>query len=97
LRWLTRTSPLGITAVLANFFGPGNSFTVDSSNSAAGTRFFPDFPAALDELVAARIFGGIHFRSADVDARQLGNSIGNYVIANSFQPLNGHHSGQIRK
>jgi hypothetical protein len=61
------------------------------------TRFFPDLAAALDEVVNARIFGGIHFRFADEDARVIGTKIGNYVSTNAFQPLNGKKNGQVQK
>jgi len=46
-------------------------------------RFFPDVPAALDELVNARILAVFISVLADVDAIKLGTAIGNYIIANS--------------
>jgi hypothetical protein len=87
--------------VLANYFGANTPVVVetDSTNPAliGVTRSFPSFPSALDELVAARIYSGIHFRTADADARQLGTSIANYIIGHAFQPLNGKHNGQMEK
>lgn len=74
-------------AVLANFFGPATPFVVDSNAMPGVTRYFPDFAAAIDELVNARIFSGIHFRFADEDARHLGASIGNYVSEIACRPL----------
>ena len=74
-------------AVIAHQFGQRSSFTVDSNGMPGVVRFFPDVPAALDELVNARILAGIHFRTADVDAIKLGTAIGNYIIANSFQSV----------
>jgi hypothetical protein len=47
-------------------------------------RSFANFASALDELVGARIWSGIHFRSADVHSRQLGTDIANYIIGNAF-------------
>ena len=44
-------------------------------------RFFSTFGAALDEIRDARIFGGIHFRSACEDGQALGIQLGNYVLA----------------
>jgi hypothetical protein len=86
-------------AVLAAFFGANTPITVetDTTNPAliGVTRSFADFSSALDELVGARIWSGIHFRFADEDSRQLGTTIGNYIIDNAFQPLNGKHNGQI--
>jgi hypothetical protein len=47
-------------------------------------RSFADFASALDELVGARIWAGIHFRSADAHSRQLGTDIANHIIATGF-------------
>ena len=86
--------------VLANYFGSNTSFTVNTDSTVPDlvgvTRSFPDFPSALDEIVNARIWGGIHFRFADVDGRQLGTSVAQYILANSFQPVHGKHSGQLK-
>jgi len=75
--------------VLVNVFGANSAFvvTTDSTNPAlAGvTRSFSNFPSALDELVGARIWSGIHFRTADEDSRQLGLTIGSYIAANALQ------------
>jgi hypothetical protein len=35
---------------------------VDSDVMTGVVRSFPNFPAALAEIVDARVFGGIHFR-----------------------------------
>jgi hypothetical protein len=83
-------------AVLVSFFGPDTPFIVDSSTPGV-TRSFANFPDALTELVNARIWGGIHFRTADVDAATLGTSLGNYIVANAFLSQHGERNGQIRK
>lgn len=94
---LIGTSSAGLT-ILSNFFGANTSFVVNSDNPAmAGViRIFPDFMAAGNELVDTRVFSGIHFRTADADALQLGSRVANYVIANAFQPINGKKKGQLR-
>jgi hypothetical protein len=73
--------------VLASVFGSTVALAIESSTAPGVTRSFADFGAAVDEIVDARVFGGIHFRFADTDARQLGTSVGNYVVANSFGAL----------
>ena len=85
---LAGTSSAGAT-VLANFFGANTSFFLDSNGQPGVKRFYPDFSAALSEVVDTRIFSGIHFRFADEDARTLGTAIGNYVSANAAQRVNG--------
>jgi hypothetical protein len=87
----------GGVAVLVNFFGDNTPFTLDSNGMPGVTRSFQSFSAALDEAVDARVFSGIHFRFADVDARHLGTAVGNYVIANAFHSMHGERNGQIQK
>jgi hypothetical protein len=87
----------GGVAVHVNFFGDKTPFTLDSNGMPGVTRSFLTFSAALDEAVDARVFGGIHFRFADVDARHLGTAVGNYVIAHAFQSIHGERNGQIQK
>jgi hypothetical protein len=51
------------------------------------TRAFPSFSNALDELIDARIWAGLHYRTADIQARQLGTNVANYMVENYFQPV----------
>ena len=48
------------------------------------------FSQALDEIVEARIWAGLHYRTADVQARQLGTNIANFAAANYFEPVGNH-------
>ena len=73
--------------VLAGFFGVETRFTVDSSAFPGVTRTFGSFSAALDELADARVFGGIHFRTACEVGQALGRKAGKYVLRHSCQPL----------
>jgi hypothetical protein len=70
----------------AYFFGRDDvsfsAFSVDSGT----TRHFGSFSQATAEVVEARIWGGIHFRSADVDGVGLGNAVGRYIITHYLQP-----------
>ena len=54
------------------------------------TRFFTSFTQALDEIVEARIWAGLHFRTADVQAVQLGTNVANFMAANYFEPVGNH-------
>jgi hypothetical protein len=79
--------------VLASIFGKDSSFTVDSNVMLGVTRSFNSFSAILDEITDARVFGGIHFRSACDDARVLGNSVGNHILNNAAVRINGQGNG----
>jgi hypothetical protein len=54
------------------------------------TRTFTSFSQALDELVLVRIWAGPHFRTADLQGRQLGADVANFAAANYFQPVGNH-------
>jgi PAP2 superfamily len=78
----------GGAAVLAALFGQNTPFTVDSDAMPGVTRSFTSFNQALAELADARIFGGIHFRTACEDGLALGSAVGNYILQNAFLPGN---------
>jgi hypothetical protein len=78
------------TAVLRMFFGNApaggyqiTSFFVDPGGPA--TRSFNSFSQAVDEIVEARIWAGLHFRTADVQAVELGENVADFAKENYFQ------------
>jgi membrane-associated phospholipid phosphatase len=76
--------------VLARFFGADNvPFTVGSDSVSGVMRSYASFAAAAEEIGMSRIYGGIHFLSADLDALNLGRKIGEYVESNFLLPLGG--------
>ena len=84
------------TAVLADYFGEETRFGVVSDTMVGVVRSFSSFSAALNEVGDARIFAGIHFRSACDDGRATGAGVANYVIGNSLRPIHGNHNGQTQ-
>ena len=81
--------------VLRTFFGdaPAGGFQITSAFVNPGgpaTRTFTGFSQTVDEIVEARIWAGLHFRTADVQAVQLGTNIANYAAANYFEPVGNH-------
>jgi hypothetical protein len=83
------------TGVLRMFFGdaPAGGYQITSffvNPGGDATRPFTSFNQALDELVEARIWAGLHFRTADVQGRQLGANVANFAAANYFQPVGNH-------
>ena len=85
-------------AVLKAFFG--NDTPVATFSEALGVGVvlsWPNFDAAADDGVMARIYGGIHFRTAMVDTRATAEKIARYVMAHTAQPLQGEHTGQLSR
>jgi hypothetical protein len=56
------------------------------SADADATRYFTSFSQAAAELVNARIWGGLHFRTADVDGARLGTEVSRFVTRHYFRP-----------
>jgi hypothetical protein len=83
------------TGALRMFFGdtPAGGYQITSGAVNPGgpaTRTFGSFSQAVDEIVEARIWAGLHYRTADVQAVQLGTSVANYAAANYFEPVGNH-------
>ena len=78
-------------AVLRMFFGdaPG-SFQITSTSgfltpAEEKVRTFDTFSEPLAELIEARIWAGLHYRSGDVAGQALGLNVANYAASNYFQ------------
>jgi hypothetical protein len=44
------------------------------------TRTYRKFSELTEEVDNARVWGGIHFRSADVDGSEIGRKIGEIIL-----------------
>jgi hypothetical protein len=73
--------------VLGDEFGQHAQFEVTSDVMIGVTRWFRGFTAALEEVKNARIFAGIHFRSATEAGTTLGRSVARAVLDNAFQRI----------
>jgi membrane-associated phospholipid phosphatase/methionine-rich copper-binding protein CopC len=68
--------------VLTSLLGDNISFNLNSLGMPGVDRQFTSFNAAATEAGISRIYGGIHFNSANIDGLATGNSVGNYVLQN---------------
>jgi hypothetical protein len=76
---------------LQAFFGTDEMhYGVTSSQFGGETRFFDRFSQPLEEIVEARIWAGLHYRTADVQGRDLGINVANYMLDNYFEPVGNH-------
>lgn len=78
--------------VLSRSFGENTSFSVtsDAPEMAGVVRSYGSFTEILEEIKNARVFAGIHFRSACDDGQQLGNQVADYVRSHALQRVHGH-------
>ena len=77
---------------LADFFGRDKvEFDIVSGRSLDGVpipkRHFERFSDALQEVVEARIWGGIHFRTADEQGAKMGKQIAQWIKTRYFEPV----------
>jgi hypothetical protein len=78
------------TRALALYFGTDEmEFTVRTTNAAAiqQTRDYSRFSDAAADVVIARIYEGIHFEFADVEARKQGRHVAQWVFGHFLKPL----------
>jgi hypothetical protein len=74
-----------IMLALRQFFGRDNiPFSAYSADSGT-VRNFDSFSGALAEVVEARIWGGVHYRSADEQGVKVGTGVAKYVLSHEFQ------------
>ena len=76
--------------VLADFFGEETVFSMGSDTMPGVIRYFSSFQDALDEVKNARVFGGIHFRTACDDGQALGSAVGEYILGHALLPVHGN-------
>ena len=72
------------TVILAHEFGENTHFRMESDGMPGVSRSFRSFSAALDDVKDARVFAGIHYRTATEVGTALGASVGNNVLQNAF-------------
>jgi hypothetical protein len=73
-------------SALAYFFGRNDIPFSAYSSDAGTTRYFNSFSQAINEVIGARIWGGIHTRTADIEGAKIGAKVTNYMIKNYFRP-----------
>ena len=76
-------------AVLAAYFGADTPFTLEAKADPEWVRSYADFSSALDEVADARIFAGIHFRTACDDGLVTGREVADYVLENLMWRVRG--------
>ena len=72
-------------SVLAAYFGDETEFSTTTEIMPGVTRSYGSFTQAVDEAFHARIYGGIHFRSACRDGQGMGAQVGDLVVATVAQ------------
>jgi hypothetical protein len=75
-----------IVATLQEFFGTDKIAWTDT-NTAGLTRSFTRSSHAIEEIVDARIWSGIHFRTADEQGARIGGQVAKWRDKHYFRPV----------
>jgi hypothetical protein len=73
-------------SALTYFFGRDDMSFSGYSAASGTTRYFRSFSQALAEVINARVWGGIHTRTADVQGAKIGGQVTAYMIGHYFSP-----------
>jgi hypothetical protein len=74
------------STVLDSLVGPATGFSTMSLGLPGVYRTFTGFTQAANEAGQSRIYGGIHFQSANQDGLASGRSLGHYVLEQQLLP-----------
>jgi hypothetical protein len=77
-----------VVNVLQDFFGTDRvAFDVSSPRFPGQPRHFERFSHLIDEIIEARVWGGIHFRTANVQGARLGENVVRWQRWAAFRPV----------
>ena len=74
-----------IVATLQDFFGTDKVAWTDTNNAGL-TRSFTRFSQAIHEIIDARVWSGIHFRTADKQGARIGRQVAKWRDQHYFRP-----------
>ena len=81
-----------VTRALEDLFGPRHlDITLTSTAVPGAVRHYDTGRAIRAEVVNARVWLGIHFRFADVAARNLSVHLADWALDHYFQPVEDEH------
>jgi hypothetical protein len=78
-----------VVKTLQQFFRTDHIAWSDTSPSGI-TRSFTRASQAIDEVVDARVWSGIHFRTADEQGARIGRQVAKWRQKHYFQPVRGN-------
>jgi hypothetical protein len=76
-------------ATLQDFFCTDHMSWTDTNNGGL-TRSFTRFSQAIDEIVEARVWSGIHFHTADVQGAKIGRQVAKWRERHFFKAVHRH-------
>jgi hypothetical protein len=78
----------GYAEALRHFFGtPQVKVTLTSSVAGSVPHVFHNTNQMVEEIILARVFGGMHFQTSVEDGATIGRKVGRLVARNHFRPV----------
>jgi hypothetical protein len=76
-----------VVETLTDFFGT-DKVSFSTTSAITGTeREFDRFSQAIKEIINARMWAGIHFRTADVQGHVIGGKVADFLAKDYFRPV----------
>ena len=74
--------------VLARLFGDAPGYVIEATSSQAEgfIRRWTTFSEGVEEVIDARVYSGIHFRTADEVGAKLGRQVAQFVLTHALRP-----------
>jgi hypothetical protein len=81
------TNSSAMATVLTLLFGdePGTPMVVTSSTSPGFERHWARLSEGVEEVIEARVYAGIHYRTSDEDGAQLGRKTARFVVNHALR------------
>lgn len=80
--------------VLRRWFGRDDlPFSITSDTVKGVTRSYTNLSSVVAEIGHSRIWGGIHFPSADLDGQALGKQVGDWAFDHALRPVDPPRQG----
>jgi hypothetical protein len=68
---------------------PGFVIEATSAQNVGFVRHWQTFSEGVDEVIDARVYSGIHFRTADRAGARLGRQVAHFVVIKALRPVKG--------
>jgi hypothetical protein len=81
----------GYAEALRHFFGTSHvKVTMTSSVAGSVPHVFHDTDEMIDEIILARVFGGMHYQTSVEHGSTIGKKVSRLVARNHFRPVHKH-------
>ena len=80
-----------MATVLRLVFGDAPGFIIEATSpqNVGFVRYWQTFSEGVQEVIDARVYSGIHFRTADVAGARLGRQVAQFVMTHALRPVKG--------